>query len=88
MQYWISLLLFLLVLIVVTNSQAPDDADSECVDISRYERNQRRLMDSWDYVRLLPLPSDINGTGGVWQTLDVDNDNRGRVSQHSNCIIS
>ena len=81
MQYWISLLLFLLVLIVVTNSQAPDDADSECVDISRYERNQRRLMDSWDYIRLLPLRSDINGTGGVWQALNMNNDNQGTVSQ-------
>ena len=69
----------LLGLVIVTNSQAPGDGNDTCVDPSRYESRQRRLMDSWDYKQLLPQPSD--GTGGVWQTLDVDGANIAIVRQ-------
>ena len=81
MQHWINLLPCLLGLVIVTNSQAPGDGNDTCVDPTRYESRQRRLMDSWDYERLLPQPSD--GTGGVWQTLDVDGDYIAIVSQCS-----
>ena len=79
MQHLINLLPYLLGLVIVTNSQAPGDGNDTCVDPTRYESRQRRIMDSWDYERLLPLASD--GTGGVWQTLDVDRDNIAMVSQ-------
>ena len=66
------LLAFILGLVLVANSQAPGDGDGHCPTRTDYESQQRVLMDSWNYDRL--LPPDSNPNRGVWQSLDVDAD--------------
>ena len=68
-------LVFVPPLLVPVDSQAPGDGAPECKDLSRYASHQQKLLDSWDYVQLLPQVSDE--TGGVWQTLDVDGNSDG-----------
>lgn len=54
-------------------AQAPGDEDAFCLDISTapaYAPSVKPLLDSWRYQTLL-------GAGGVWDSLDLDNDTIG-----------
>ncbi len=57
-------------------SQAPGDADSFCTKESGtaplppYPPNTRILMDSYQYINLLPA---LAGRESTWQQVDVDN---------------
>ena len=54
-------------------AQAPGDEDDFCLEISTapaYAPSVKPLLDSWRYQTLL-------GSDGVWNTLDLDNDDIG-----------
>lgn len=60
------------VCITLAGSQAPGDGHQTCLDKAShpvYDRHVRPLMDTRDYIQLLPYS---DGTGGVWKTLDED----------------
>ena len=55
------------------SAQAPGDEDASCLDLPTapaYASSVKPLLDSWHYQTLL-------GPDGVWNTLDLDNDNIG-----------
>ena len=57
----------------MTGARAPGDADSLCSDELQsvsLPANARVLMDSNDYILLLP-----RADGGVWQQVDLDDNN-------------
>ena len=66
-------------LLSVASARAPGDADTQCaVDIlstfgvqpGQLPANAKVLMDSYDYILLLPRTA-----GGVWQQVDLDDNN-------------
>ena len=62
-------------LVVLARTQAPGDREQSCLDDPshpQYDDHVRPLLDTRDYGKLLPYESD--GTGGVWQTLNIDGD--------------
>ena len=74
-------LLTLILLLLSTTADgtvAPGDEDQVCRDlreggvvpIPAYSANMRILMDSWNYLNLLP-----DRTGAVWDQVDNDNNN-------------
>ena len=56
-------------------SQAPGDEDSFCTTLSAsilppyYPPNSVILMDSYNYIQLIP---DLTPNSGVWQQVDID----------------
>ncbi len=69
-------IIFLSVLVSLTLSSAPDDVDSFCTNVSSstpppvHPPNSRILMDSYNYINLLPPHN-----GPAWQMVDNDNNN-------------
>ena len=67
-------LVLLLCLASLAGSQAPGDGDQVCIDLSlhpEYEDNTHPLMDSRDYIQVLPGTND-----GPWQKLNLDENNQ------------
>ena len=59
----------------IGSTQAPGDANTECLNDSghpRYDQHVHRLLDTRDYAKLLPYESDV--TSGVWQVIDGSGD--------------
>ena len=59
----------------IASTQAPGDANTECLNDSghpRYDQHVRRLLDTRDYAKLLPYESGV--TSGVWQVIDSSDD--------------
>ena len=73
------LLLYLIltwqIILSQVKSQAPGDEDSFCNTLSAsilppfYPPNSVILMDSYNYINLIPV---LNPNGGVWQQVDID----------------
>ena len=91
---WVALLVELLVLVIPGSSVAPGDGDLLCeplgtAPIPAYSANMRVLMDSWNYVSV--LPNTINDAEAVWRQVDNDENNRGGLTtnvSHLNIIIA
>ena len=67
-------LVLLLCLASLAGSQAPGDGDQGCIDSSshpEYEDHMHPLMDSRDYIQVLPRTND-----GPWQKLNLDENNK------------
>ncbi len=84
------------IMLLKVMSQTPGDADSFCIKESGsthlppYPPNSRILMDSYQYISLLPA---LAGRESTWQQVDVDNrtdDSGGRtdVSDSVECRYS
>ena len=73
------LLLYLIltwqIILSQVKSQAPGDEDSFCTTLSAsiippfYPPNSVILMDSYNYINLIPV---LNPNSGVWQQVDID----------------
>ena len=73
------LLLYLIlmwqIILPQVKSQAPGDEDSFCTTLSSsiippfYPPNSVILMDSYNYLQLIPV---LNPNSGVWQQVDID----------------
>ena len=64
--------IFLCALLPVATAQTPGDEDSFFMDLlyqSAIPANADILMDSYNYIRLLPVAEESNG---VWQQVDND----------------
>ena len=66
---------YLAVLLCVAIARAPGDADTFCtngenINVPAYSSNIKVLMDSFNYLNLLPPL-----LGSVWQHLDLDDNN-------------
>ena len=64
----------MLLLLCLAGSQAPGDGDQVCIDSSfhpEYEDHTHPLMDSRDYIQVLPRTND-----GPWQKLNLDENNQ------------
>ena len=83
-----------LLLVSAVSASAPDDVESFCTNLSVaspstlppvYPPNSRILMDSFNYINLLPPHA-----GAVWQRVDNDNNNdAGRGTEVSiSCVQS
>ena len=87
---WVALLVELLVLVIPGSSVAPGDEDLLCEPLgTAYSANMRVLMDSWNYVSI--LPNTINDAEAVWRQVDNDENNRGGLTtnvSHLNIIIT
>ncbi len=61
-----------LAMVSLVSAGAPDDVSHYCVDkLPMYPQNTRILMDSYNYINLLPPHSKP-----VWQQLDSDSNNQ------------
>ena len=82
---WVALLVELLVLVIPGSSVAPGDEEPLCeqlrgygaAPIPAYSANTRVLMDSWNYINLLPLALC---TGDVWNQVDNDENNPSEIT--------
>ena len=73
------LLLYLIlvwqIILPQVKSQAPGDEDSFCTTLSSsiippsYQPNSVILMDSYNYINLIPV---LTPNSGVWQQVDID----------------
>ena len=65
----------MVLLLCLAGSQAPGDGDQVCIDLSlhpEYEDHTHPLMDSRDYIQILPL---VRNATDMWQKLDLDDNN-------------
>ena len=72
-SYKVGIILALHALVSAISASAPGDEESFCRSISPppvYPPNSRTLMDSYDYLNLLPPHA-----GAVWQRVDNDDNN-------------
>ena len=78
--------IFLCALLPVATAQAPGDEDVFCMDLvnqSAIPANADILMDSYNYIRLLPVAEESNG---VWQ--QVDNDDTSSTQESPGASVS
>ena len=75
MEEYLYLILMWLIILPQVKSQAPGDEDSFCTTLSAsivppsYPPNVMILMDSYNYINLIPV---LNPSSGVWQQVDID----------------
>ena len=78
--------IFLCALLPMATAQAPGDENLFCMDLmdqSVIPDNTDILMDSYNYIRLLPLAEESNG---VWQ--QVDNDDTSSTQESPGASVS
>ena len=74
-HFLLYLILMWLIILPQVKSQAPGDEDSHCTTLSAsiippfYPPNSVILMDSYNYIQLIPV---LTPNSGVWQQVDID----------------